>query len=190
MDQNEVTTAFDMVLEEIEKAIAALEQEGIQALRSSKHEVARELTEKCSQMAAFRGKVNELQQEWLNTFATVTPVKAKKRRSRRTFKRLKSGLKTPQSDFRIPILQALVDLGGSAQSNEILDRVEDNMKDRLNNYDYQPLQSDGQTRWRKTANWARNTMVKEGLLSSSSPHGIWEITQEGRRWLVAATKRK
>jgi predicted transcriptional regulator len=32
--------------------------------------------------------------------------------------------------------------------------------------------------------WARNEMVKEGLLSSKSAYGVWEITNEGRKWLT------
>jgi len=37
-----------------------------------------------------------------------------------------------------------------------------------------------QRRWENTAQWARNTMVNEGLLSADSPRGIWEITKKGR----------
>lgn len=63
------------------------------------------------------------------------------------------------------------------------------MMAQLNAYDRQPLTSDPtQTRWRNTAQWARNAMVKEGLLSAGSPRGVWEITQAGRRWLSAAVK--
>lgn len=40
----------------------------------------------------------------------------------------------------------------------------------------------------KVSRWARNAMVKEGLLSSDSPRGVWKITQGGLRWLAAATK--
>jgi hypothetical protein len=69
MDQNEVAIAFDIVLEEIENAIAALNQEGAQAFQSGKYDVASDLMEKGSQMAAFRSKVKDLQKEWLNIFA-------------------------------------------------------------------------------------------------------------------------
>jgi restriction endonuclease Mrr len=55
------------------------------------------------------------------------------------------------------------------------------MKGILNKYDYEPLPSNPtQKRWENSVQWARNTMVNEGLLSSDSPRGIWEITQKGR----------
>ncbi len=190
MDQNEVAVAFDIVLEEIENAIAALNQEGAQAFQGGKYDVARELMEKGSAMTAFRTKVLDLQREWLNIFGAMVPLRVRKR-SRKVSERLKRGLRTPEDEFRIPILQSLVDLGGSAPMNEILDRVGDAMKDRLNAYDRLSLPSDPtQVRWRNTAQWARNAMVKEGLLASDSPRGIWEITAAGRRWLAAASGQK
>ncbi len=141
-------------------------------------------------MTAFRTKVVDLQKEWLNIFATVAPPRARKR-NRKVAERLKRGLRTPEEKFRIPILQSLVDLGGSAPMTEVLDRVERMVTDRLNAYDRSPLPSDpSQVRWRNTARWARNAMVKDGLLASDSPRGVWEITPAGRIWLAAAIEQK
>lgn len=54
----------------------------------------------------------------------------------------------------------------------------------LNEYDVRPLPSDPKTpRWHNTAQWCRYAMGQEGLLSSGSPRGIWEITEQGRRAL-------
>ena len=190
MDQNEVAIAFDIVLEEIENAIAALNQQGAQAFQAGKYDVARDLMEKGSQMAAFRTKVNDLQKEWLNIFATITPSKALKR-SRKVAERLKRGLRTPEDAFRIPILQSLIELGGSGAMADVLDKVEAKVRNQLNAYDRYPLPSDPtETRWRNTAQWARNAMVREGLMSSDSPRGVWEITDAGRRWLAAVTAQK
>ncbi len=180
--QNEVVLAFDMVLEEIENAIAALNKEGARAFEQGKYEIARDLMEKGSQMTAFRDRVKELQREWLNIFASVVPQKPRGQKAPR-HKKLQRGLRTPEDEFRIPILQALVELGGSAPMNEVLDRVERLMRNKLNSYDYQTLPSDPTIpRWRNTAQWARATMVKEGLLSNSQ-RGIWEITELGKEFL-------
>ncbi len=190
MDQNEVAIAFDILLEEIENAIAALNQQGAEAFQSGKYDVARDLMEKGSQMAAFRSKVNDLQKEWINIFATVTPPKVRKR-SRKVAERLKRGLRTPEDAFRVPILQSLIESGGSAAMADVLDKVGAIMRSKLNAYDRSSLPSDPtQTRWRNTAQWARNAMVREGLMSSDSPRGIWEITEAGRQWLVASNTQK
>ena len=71
-----------------------------------------------------------------------------------------------------------MELGGSAPIGEMLDRVEQKMKDVLNEYDYEPLLSDPRSvRWRNTAQWCRNTLVREGMMKGNSPHGVWEISE-------------
>ena len=93
-------------------------------------------------------------------------------------------MRTREDAFRAPILKALVHLGGSAPMTEVLDRVGDVMEGQLNEYDRSPLPTTpGSPRWRNTAQWARNAMVREGLLSSASPRGTWDITEAGERWL-------
>ncbi len=63
MDQDEVASAFDMVLEEIDRAIEALNQEGKQAFKDSKYEIVAELAKKGEQMKAFQAKVRSLRKD-------------------------------------------------------------------------------------------------------------------------------
>jgi hypothetical protein len=100
--------------------------------------------------------------------------------------RLARGLRTPESAFVLPILCVLDQLGGSAQMRQVLARVGEAMKNDFREVDHQPLKSDpGRPRWSNTAQWARNTMVSDGLLKNNSPHGVWEITEAGRKYLIA-----
>jgi hypothetical protein len=96
--------------------------------------------------------------------------------------RLTRGLRTPEAAFVLPILRALEELGGTAPMQQVLETVGSAMKDQLREVDYQSLKSDpGHPRWHNTAQWARNTMVREGLLKNNSPRGVWEITAAGRK---------
>ena len=97
--------------------------------------------------------------------------------------KIKKGLKTPESQYRIPILQVLTELGGQGRINEILERVYEKMEDILNKVDLELLPSGTDSRWRNTACWERDTMVKEGLIKKDSPRGIWEITEKGKIYL-------
>lgn len=183
MYQNQVVLAFDLVLEEIKNSIDALNRDGERAFKDGKYDIARVLTEKGSQMTAFRSRVKDLQKEWLNIFAAAVPQKAPRQKAQR-YKKLQTGLRTPEDEFRIPILQSLIELGGSASVNDVLDKVESLMSRKLNAYDRLTLPSDPTIqRWRNTAQWERAAMVKEGLLSSTSPRGIWEITDRGKKFL-------
>lgn len=90
--------------------------------------------------------------------------------------------RTPQVTYRRAILEVLDEMEGSGQVREILDRVGEEMKDMLDQADYNELSS-GMVRWRNTATWERQAMVKEGFLKSDSPHGYWEISDKGREYL-------
>lgn len=49
----------------------------------------------------------------------------------------------PQKDaFRLPILEALVELNGRADLGEVLKLVERKMRSRFTKYDFEPLPSD------------------------------------------------
>ena len=99
--------------------------------------------------------------------------------------RIRKGLRTPEPAFFRPILQALSDLGGSAKRSEVFLTLEQSMRDMLKPIDYQILSSEAeQMRWQNSAQWARNLMVKDGLLQQNSPVGIWEITEKGRAFLL------
>ncbi len=183
MDKNEVNEAFEILLEEIEAVANALNEAGAEAFRAGDYDKARSLIEEATRLAEFREKVKALQKEWLGLFARVP--RQKRQTGQKAKRRLPRGLRTPEDAFRRPILEALVELGGRAPIGEVLNRVEQKMEGVLNRYDYESLPSDPRSpRWRNTAQWCRNTLVREGLMKSDSPHGIWEIAEEGQKWLM------
>jgi len=97
--------------------------------------------------------------------------------------RASTGKKTHQKKYRVPILKALVEMGGNARVSRVLDRVGVLMADILNDFDRKMLPTGKEIRWRNTAMWERNNMKKEGLLANNSPAGSWAITDKGRRYL-------
>ncbi len=97
--------------------------------------------------------------------------------------RLRKGLRTPNQTYRRPILEALHELGGRAYANDVLKVVEEKVKPLLNEFDLQKLHSGMDIRWRNAAQWVRYALVKEGLLKSDSPRGMWELSDKGVREL-------
>jgi hypothetical protein len=91
----------------------------------------------------------------------------------------RNGVKTPEKVYRLPILEALHELGGSASVKDVLQVVEVKVKPLLNEFDYEKVPSGGDIRWRNTACWARFGLVKDGLLKSESPKGVWELSERG-----------
>lgn len=90
---------------------------------------------------------------------------------------------TPRKKYFVPILEALLEKGGKATEIEVFEIIEQKMGRLFNNLDIEIL-SDGYTkRWLKNVAWARFLMIKQGLLKSNSPRGVWEITEKGRKHL-------
>ena len=102
--------------------------------------------------------------------------------------RLAKGPLTPQREFIRPILESLVELGGSAKRSLVLDSVFQKMKGKLSERDLEPPPSKrSDPRWLKKANWCRLDLVrKHEFLKPDSPRGVWEITDLGRNYLKVA----
>ena len=99
--------------------------------------------------------------------------------------RLTKGLSTREREFIRPILESLVELGGSAKGSQVLEIVFKKMKGKLNERDLESPPSEPSTpRWLKNAHWCRFSLVrKHKFLNPDSPRGVWEITDSGRNYL-------
>lgn len=176
-EQNEVNIAFELLLEEVENVIEALNKKAEETFKSRNYEKVRALIEDATKITEFREKIKNLQKEWQSLFsARTSTIKITKKE---IVKRLRKGLRTPEDGFRLPILESLIELGGKAEVKAILEKVYQKMEHILNEYDKESLPSGTGIRWQNTAQWCRNSMVNEGLLSKDSPRGIWEITEKG-----------
>ena len=96
---------------------------------------------------------------------------------------INGGQRTPEEDYIIPLLTALVELGGSAKVSHVIDRIGEIMKDNLNETDWDLLQSNKSIRWRNTVQWLRYRLIERGYMSSNTPYGIWGISEKGRQYL-------
>lgn len=87
-------------------------------------------------------------------------------------------------DYEIPVLKALVKLGGSANTKNVYPIVEKIMTPRLKNhpeeYGHYKIQTD--IIWKNKAQWAREYLKRKGQLDGSV-RGIWTITNAGRERL-------
>lgn len=84
-----------------------------------------------------------------------------------------------ESEYELPLLQAIAELGGSAGAAEVLRVLEPKIVDRLTALDLELLPS-GRIRWHNRAQFARLSLVRRGELDPESPRGTWQITEAGR----------
>lgn len=182
---SDVACALEMLLAEIETEIGLRYDLGARAFEKRDEDLARRSFEEIGRLTSFRDKVVALGREWDSMTASgLEPVQKQPAR-------LPKGLRTPEKAYNIPILLALHEIGGRGSISDVLDRVGSIMKSTLKPVDYQPLRGSNKIlRWRNTAQFARNTMVGEGLLEASSPKGIWEMSDRGRAIVKERSKRK
>jgi len=181
-----VIAAFEMLLEEIEAEIDFINSVGSKAFEKRDYDRAQEALEHAGKLTAFRDKTAALKKEW-ESFSQIEvdeeDIEAAQAQ-RQNLGRLQRGMRTPEEAYYTPILQVLNEMGGSGKVAEVLNRVGLKMKEVLKACDYEPLASDpNNLRWRNAAQWARNSMVHDGLLKNDSPRGIWEISDKGQKRL-------
>lgn len=95
---------------------------------------------------------------------------------------------TPQEAFRLPILKALIYLGGSGKIKDVTNFIEKDMKNKFRVKDNEILNGDGTKEWIKKVNKEQFEMTEEGLLNSDSEEGYWEIAQAGIDYLAKNKK--
>ncbi len=181
-----VLAAFNILLEEVKADIDFVKSSGARAFEVGDYDKAKEELERAARVTDFLDKITALQKEYEKLFVCKEDGEDSKPRTKkgRRFGYLPHGKRTPEEDYYVPILESLQEMGGSAQVNDVLDCVLKKMKDKLKDVDYETLSSDpNMPRWRNAAQWARNSMVKEGLLRGDSPRGVWQVSEAGLRFL-------
>jgi restriction system protein len=178
-----VKTAIELLLEEVGRTYNTLNRELQKAVELEEFDRVQRITRICQEVKAFKEKVENLKSEWRAIFSGVAymPTKNGSCRKKENKSRLKRGLRTPEEKFILPILEALIELGGEAHARDVLERVHAKMKNILNTYDYEDLSSNNQKRWENTTQWVKYKMVEEGLLDRNVPRGVWRITEKGRK---------
>jgi hypothetical protein len=88
--------------------------------------------------------------------------------------------KTPQSAYREPILEILLEHGGQISRTEGLKELERKLANQLTPHDQKAIKS-GDVRWQKTAEWEVRKMRIANLIRPvhETPRGVWALTEKG-----------
>jgi restriction system protein len=184
---DDVGAALNLLRDALAEEAQRINDEGAKAMKAGDYSTAEGVLDFAKRLLAFRSRVEGLGLEWseLEGLRDTSSTAVQEIVSKRFFGRRASGEITPHLDYCRPLLEVLVEIGGTAKTKEALDRLGEKMKGILKPKDYECHESKGkQIRWRNAAQWARNHMVNEdGRMKKGSPNGIWEISDSGRIWL-------
>jgi hypothetical protein len=185
-DQNDVSTALGLLRDSLSEEEQRIRNEGAKAMQGGDYDTATSVIEFARRLLTFQKKVEGLVGEWdeLEDLRDAASPAVQEIVSKRFFGKKKKGEITPHTEYFPYILQVLVEMGGGGKTKAVLDRVGLKMNGVLKPQDYEYLKSGKmQIRWRNSAQWARNTMVNEDGRMKKTPNGIWEISDNGRKWL-------
>lgn len=87
---------------------------------------------------------------------------------------------TNENSLLAPVVEVLMKLGGRARAIDVTELVIANLKPSTDDMEKLPS---GPKRIEKQIHWARNTLRIKGVISRSSPRGIWELTEYAEEWL-------
>lgn len=91
----------------------------------------------------------------------------------------------PRRHYGLPILRALVELGGTAATHKVLQQVFQLMEaDKQLRAIDKSRRSDGQYYWDNRTQDMRRELINKGFMKDDSPRGIWEISNSGRMHLI------
>ncbi|MGD9975762.1 MAG: winged helix-turn-helix domain-containing protein [Desulfatirhabdiaceae bacterium] len=169
----------EIQLREVSRAISKLEKQRVavpDGLRTEKIRLASELDIKNQIMKTLQYVADELSnisKDLKNRLGvnddSSTGNQIKRKRSKLP--------RTDSSVLREETIIALRQLGGHARLSEIFDVMEKQFSGKLQPGDLE-LRQDGKTLvWKNNTQWERMLMIREGILKSDSPNGIWELTE-------------
>lgn len=108
--------------------------------------------------------------------------RSQSKRTRRKRTRAASGSLLPESDYERPILETILQAGGTAPARVVIDAVGVALEDRLLPADREKLAS-GSIRWANRVQFVRLRLVQAGALEKNAPRGTWTLTDHGREYL-------
>jgi restriction system protein len=84
----------------------------------------------------------------------------------------------PQVEIEVPLLRALVSLGGKAAARDVYAAVTKQFPQLTEVDTSEPLPSGNGNRWTNRIQWVRQTLVSRGEVTSAG-YGVWAVTDKG-----------
>ena len=94
---------------------------------------------------------------------------------------------TPSENYRIPILKALIYLGGNAKQSDVLGFIAKEMKTKFKSADHEKGANGFEKLWIEMVDREKESMVNERLISEDKKNEQWEIIQNGIDFLAQHT---
>lgn len=167
-------------LREISRAIERLEKAGVavpDSLREAKTKLVATLavqSEAYQSLAYFADELEKIIKELNSRLDRGMPSQP----LRRSPGVRSTSPKTGREVLRKHIIQALKILGGRAHSSDVIKQIGHQLEGKLLAGDMEWRDNANAYAWQHNVHWERYRMIKDSVLRSDSPRGIWELNKD------------
>jgi hypothetical protein len=177
MDVNEAIQALE---DAVRSSLDSAKAEGAKAFKEGQFERAKQAADEGKTIEAFVEEVTRLRRRWEN----LQNVSMETSRTLETPVHQRGGPQSgdPLNPERLihSVLQVLEDMGGTAQRDDVFDRLEQVVLEQVRSANGGTPDSGLPSGWDETLVAVQKMMIKRGLLHAKPQRGIWQITPQGR----------
>jgi restriction system protein len=156
--KTDVNAALCLLSDEVKAEISRIRNEGADAMKAGDYETAKSVIDFAGGLETFAGNVGKLIEQW-NDIAKqhdAEPEAVKEIVGKSFFGKARKGTITTHEDFYVPLLQALVNLGGGGKTQKVVDEVGKLMKGKLKPKDFELLSTGSNgTNLRRICHWGQ-----------------------------------
>jgi hypothetical protein len=168
-----VDEAFTALKQALIDELKEAKLEGAQAFEASQFDIAQSAARRGSKVGPILEQIEALALEWQeNRVSEEQPAVIET--PEQALREAVSEPDSKQSDYVLPILQALQELGGKGTASQVLDQIKKTLSTEVRNG------QGGSNGWRLAVQTTSAAMVKRGFISAVSPEGEWKLTTKGR----------
>lgn len=178
-----VSEAIQALEQAVRSSLEAAKAQGAEAFGAGEFERAKQAADEGKTIEAFVEEVARLKRRWEN-LQHVSKESSQVMESP-VHHEVSPSSRDPLNPEQLiqSVLRILEDLGGTAQRDDVLDRLEQVVLEQVRSTNGGSPNAGIPTGWQDTLTMVQKMMIKRGLLHAKPQRGVWQITPQGRLML-------
>lgn len=177
MDVNEALQALD---DAVRSSLEGAKTQGAKAFEAGQFEVAKRAADEGKTIEAFVEEVARIKRRWENLQNVSQDSNLSIEKPVHQGSNHRSNEPTNPEALIQPILGILEDMGGTAQRDDVIERLEQALLEEQRSSQSEGAKMGLPPGWEEIIITAQKIMAKRGLLNARPQRGIWQITPQGR----------
>jgi hypothetical protein len=175
-----VSEAIQALDDAVRASLEAAKIQGARAFETGEFELAKRAADEGKTMEAFLEEVTRIKRRWENLQPVAHEPGASPELPAPPGGNQQTSTPVNPEGLVQPILRVLEDMGGTAQRDDVIERLEQVLLEESRSPNEGSSKASLPDGWVEMLAAAQKDMVKRGLLHARPQRGIWQITPQGR----------